>query len=803
MNKMNDSSSWRNQNSSQNESDTSSISSKLHLDQSNSDFNLTPPSVNQPSRSHPRPKNKSKVPSDNNTGWNNFKNQGVNQRRNKTEVTSKTQVDHSSSNLDLPHPAIATSQEKVMKHIRNEKFTIVVDETGYGKSIHFLKSLLNDTNSITIGRILWVLPDMYSIPSIVTMIKGEIGLLASQMIGYETYADKQISLETKIVFTSDSMLADKLLQQTNKGTAFETLFSGYSLVMVDGVQEMTLSQEKLLPMLRTTIEKREDLKLVLGSSGDEEHELEEYFQTKAVYIKGNYCVKTEYRPKAEDSQFSDSTAKKILHLYGLYKPKKGILVYIHDPWTLRDLKNRVERLLKKKEKYKTEVYQRKDFRVMIVIGSLTLAQYNYLAKDTNHVNIVLAVRMKDIFMTIKGFNVVVDTGCYKQNYYNNELQMNCLEYRRSSQSEANQIQRRAGQDEPGICIRLYLKSEFNQCPKRNDPEILRINPCQAALMIHEMGSLELIHKPNKKVTSKAEEYLEKIEAMRGGELTPKGDRMALLGLEPMLCETLFEGVNRGCQNEVANVISLINVNHKLQRPEFGKEENLPNLFTHEKGEIPVFLNVSKSWKKQTQENQEEWCETNFTSYPVMLEAENIAMRLHNILATIKWEGDDLKKEQTKIEVDEVETVVSQQADVEEEVTKCFLKAYIANVFHKTKIKSVGYKRLKNDFLSIAHYPSGQKPEYLLSLGLIKKSRLFIELNTAIKVEWLDEYRHNPDFSYLFTEYNLDGRYSLSNLSHLIVRDLEFKRSLAPDIEALIYKYDGNLQFDRKKGEIKM
>ena len=141
-----------------------------------------------------------------------------------------------------------------------------------------------------------------------------------------------------------------------------------------------------------------------------------------------------------------------------------------------------------------------------------------------------------------------------------------------SQAAANQRAGRCGRVANGICIRLYDEKDFASRPRFTDPEILRSS---LAGVILRMKSLHLgvvedfpfIEAPSKRAITDGYQLLAELGAVQeDNELTPIGQELARLPLDPRVGRMILEARSREALDEVLVIASAMSVQDVRDRP---------------------------------------------------------------------------------------------------------------------------------------------------------------------------------------------------------------------------------------------
>ena len=112
---------------------------------------------------------------------------------------------------------------------------------------------------------------------------------------------------------------------------------------------------------------------------------------------------------------------------------------------------------------------------------------------------------------------------------------------------------------PGVCIRLYSEDDFDTRSEFTEPEILRTNLAAVILQMAAMklGSIDefpFVEAPEAKFINDGYRTLQELAALNEKrQLTPLGQRLARLPIDPRLGRMLLASADEGCVNDVLTI----------------------------------------------------------------------------------------------------------------------------------------------------------------------------------------------------------------------------------------------------------
>lgn len=194
--------------------------------------------------------------------------------------------------------------------------------------------------------------------------------------------------------------------------------------------------------------------------------------------------------------------------------------------------------------------------------------------------IVLATNIAESSITIDDVVYVIDCGKAKETSYDALNKLACLLPSWISKASAHQRRGRAGRVQPGVCYRLYPRMIYDAMPQYQLPEILR-TPLQElclnikSLQLGGIGSFlaKALQPPDPLSVQNAIELLKTIGALDDNEeLTPLGEHLCTLPLEPHIGKMLLMGSIFQCLNPALTIAAALAYRDPFVLPINRKEE---------------------------------------------------------------------------------------------------------------------------------------------------------------------------------------------------------------------------------------
>ncbi|MFJ3200864.1 ATP-dependent RNA helicase [Streptomyces sp. NPDC086989] len=190
---------------------------------------------------------------------------------------------------------------------------------------------------------------------------------------------------------------------------------------------------------------------------------------------------------------------------------------------------------------------RVDAEVLQIHGRAPAAVQDAALSVAQHRRVILSTAVAESSLTVPGVRVVVDSGLAREPRVDHARGLGALATVRASRAAGRQRAGRAGREAPGTVYRCWAEAEDARLPSFPSPEIRIADLAQFALQAACWGDpdasgLALLDPPPAGAMAAAREVLLAVGAVSpAGQVTPRGQRMARLGLHPRLARALLDG----------------------------------------------------------------------------------------------------------------------------------------------------------------------------------------------------------------------------------------------------------------------
>jgi ATP-dependent helicase HrpA len=533
---------------------------------------------------------------------------------------------------DLP---VAARREDILTALRAHRVLILCGETGSGKTTQIPKMCLEA--GVRPGRLIGCTqPRRIAARAVAARIAQELGGELGGLVGYKVRFTDKVRADTAI-----KVMTDGILLAESQG---DPLLSRYDTLIIDEAHERSLNIDFLLGYLKTLLQKRTDLRVVITSATIDAERFSQHFDgAPVIEVSGRlYPVEIRWHPVERDDRPSPARGegaggegpRSATRALFSARPQAGegaqlrskpidagkrdgqadlttaildatdelaregpgdILVFLPGEREIRD----TAEALRKHHPPGTEI--------LPLFSRLSVAEQDAIFKPTQALRrIVLATNVAETSLTVPGIRYVIDPGTARVKRYSARNKVEQLLIEKVSQASANQRAGRCGRVADGVCIRLYDEDDFDNRPRFTDPELLRSS---LAGVILRMKSLNLgdvvgfpfIDPPSHRFVSDGYQLLAELHALdEQGELTKIGRQLAKLPLDPRIARMLLAAEQQRCVREVLVIASALSVQDPRDRPMERAQaaDEKHRLFQDERSDFMGWLKLWKWYDEQ-------------------------------------------------------------------------------------------------------------------------------------------------------------------------------------------------------------
>ncbi|MCJ1358187.1 MAG: DEAH-box ATP-dependent RNA helicase prp22 [Icmadophila ericetorum] len=605
-------------------------------------------------------------------------------------------------------------RKQLLDAVNENQLLIVVGDTGSGKTTQ-LTQYLAEGGFANNGMIGCTQPRRVAAMSVAKRVAEEVGCQLGDEVGYTIRFEDRTSPATKIKYMTDGMLQREILLDPD--------LKRYSVIMLDEAHERTIATDVLFGLLKKTLKRRPDLKVIVTSATLDADKFSEYFNKCPIFtIPGRtFPVEIMYSLEPE-SDYLDAALVTVMQIH-LTEPLGDILLFLTGQ---EEIDTSCEILYERMKALGPNV---PELIILPVYSALPSEMQSKIFEPAppGSRKVVIATNIAETSITIDGIYYVIDPGFVKQNAYDPKLGMDSLVVTPISQAQAKQRAGRAGRTGPGKCFRLYTEAAFqSEMLPTSIPEIQRQNLSTTILMLKAMGINDLLHfdfmdPPPTNTMLTALEELYALSALDDeGLLTRLGRKMADFPMEPALAKVLIASVDMGCSDEILSIVAMLSVQTVFYRPKEKQQQadQKKAKFHDPHGDHLTLLNVYNSWKQSKFSNP--WCFDNFIQARNMRRAEDVRKQLVTIMQRYKHPVISCGRNTMK-------------------VRQALCSGFFRNAARKDPQE--GYKTLIEGTPVYMHPSSalfGKPSEHVIFHTLVLTTKEYMNCTTAIEPKWLVE-----------------------------------------------------------------
>ncbi|XP_061835289.1 ATP-dependent RNA helicase DHX30 isoform X2 [Nerophis lumbriciformis] len=530
---------------------------------------------------------------------------------------------------------VDSHRQRVISAVQSSRVVVIAGETGCGKTTRIPRFLLEERVMAGQGaqcNILVTQPRRISAVSVAHRVVQEMGPALQRSVGYQVRLESRPPEQSAgaLLFLTVGVLLRKLRSNPT--------LKGISHVVVDEVHERDVNTDLLLALLRSSMKKNPDLRVVLMSATGDNQRLARYFgDCVIVKVPGfMHPVQEKYledvlremgrrlpvEKSDEASPDLDLVADVIEHIDRHGQP--GAVLCFLPGW--QDIRT-VQQLLEMKPHFSFGSQM-----ILPLHSSLSVAdqQAVFQHPQDGRRKIVLATNIAETSITIDDIVHVVDAGTHKEHSYDPRTKVSCLDTVWISQSNVTQRKGRAGRCQPGQSYHLFPRKHLDSMTLFPIPEILRI-PLENLVVQAKIHSpkckavdflSQVLDSPEKGAVADAVQTLQDIGVLdRSETLTPLGERVASMSCDPRLGKVLVLSTMFRC------VLPMLSIAACLTRDPFYNSLQNRSLVTKAKAKLSgsscsdylVFSRAVLGWRRLQQEGDREerddYLEMNILSRP--------------------------------------------------------------------------------------------------------------------------------------------------------------------------------------------
>jgi len=421
---------------------------------------------------------------------------------------------------------------------------VIQAEPGAGKSTGIPAFLLD--SGLCAGRIIMLEPRRMAARSLARFLASRRGEEPGGTVGFRVRGESRCGRQTRLEIVTEGVFV-RMIQNDPE-------LPGVDAVILDEFHERNLFSDLSFALALDVQENlRPDLTLLVMSATPEKEMLEKSL-TGAAFLESRgrmFPVETVFDRDQRDWRPDSRRICRAVRR-GLEETDGDVLVFLPGEREIRDLAAACR-----------EAGLNGDADFLPLYSRLPLKEQDRALRPGGRRKIVAATSIAETSLTIPGVTAVVDTGLERRPVFDRHSGLTRLETAPVSRASAEQRKGRAGRVRAGLCLRLWTEGEHRQMDGFREPEIRNsdLSSLVLELLLWGCGTPDGLSWPETPPAAhyyQARQLLVLLGAVDGeNRLTPRGRRMAGMGLEPRLAHLVLEGRERGDEQTACCLAALL------------------------------------------------------------------------------------------------------------------------------------------------------------------------------------------------------------------------------------------------------
>jgi ATP-dependent helicase HrpA len=528
---------------------------------------------------------------------------------------------------------IAAAKDEIRAALERHRVIVVCGDTGSGKTTQLPKICLEAGRGVS-GMIGHTQPRRIAAQAVAARLAEELDVKVGEAVGLEVRFTDQTSPAALIKVMTDGILLNEI-----RG---DRRLAKYDTLIIDEAHERSLNIDFILGYLHRLERERPDLKVIITSATIDPERFARHFagvhgDAPIIRVEGrSFPVEVRYRPPAEDEDLAAAVtaAANELAAQKLDSPIRDMLVFLPGERWIRDAERSLAR------------FGPKGWELLPLYARLTSARQRKILQPGKAPRIVLATNIAETSLTVPRIRYVIDSGLARVSRYGTRQRVQSLGVEEIARANAVQRAGRCGRLAPGVCVRLYDESDFEERPEFTEPEILRTGLAGVSLKLESLrlGPVEdfpFIDAPPAKAVSDAYQLLYLLGATDAERrLTSDGELMARLPVDPRVARLLVVANRNGALKEalvIAAALSVVDPRETSVDPDAARRKH--EEAADPRSDFTTYLNIWHAYRRERRGGERalrQWCKANYLSVARLREWHDVHGQLHELVQALGW-----------------------------------------------------------------------------------------------------------------------------------------------------------------------
>jgi pre-mRNA-splicing factor ATP-dependent RNA helicase DHX15/PRP43 len=444
------------------------------------------------------------------------------------------------------------------------------------------------------------------------------------------------------------------------------MMDDFSVVIIDEAHEHSPDADLLLGHLKSLLDVRENLKVVIMSASIDTALFTNYLpQAVLEEVSGRrHKVTVDYL----DQPPSDLIAEIINTIFYVHLTQMpgDILVFVSGKWQIKQVIDGVEQAFSDGRFDKESMGPLKFYRLH---GSLSMKQQLHATTNLQpHPQdgrlgrkVIVTTNSAETSLTIEGVTHVIDSCKEKAQMWNPHTESWRLLEQPVSKASVLHCKGRAGRTCEGMAWLMCTERGYQEALiEHSVPQFLQgdmLSECLTILVLgHDPITFDYIVSPAPETIVKALEILYQLGAItEDGELLPRGKELAAIPTNVYAALTLLESVKFGCSDEIISIVAMVEATTKggslfrNAESEDGHDKIRASkrFFQHPSGEHLTLFNIYMAWRTASLrggKTERSFLQDNMLDNTMLRSADHFRLHYLKCMGKIEfWENRELSK----------------------------------------------------------------------------------------------------------------------------------------------------------------
>ena len=442
--------------------------------------------------------------------------------RKRAPTTKPRPVTRAALPIDAVIPAIVRS-------VLEGRNVVVTSPPGSGKTTRIPRALL-DAGVARDGEIIILEPRRLAARLAAKRVAEELGEPLGKTVGYQVRFESVGGESVRLRFVTEGVLARRLLADPQ--------LRGISAILADEAHERNLEGDTALALARRAqLTTRPDVRLGILSATIAAEHFARWCEADVHESDGRLHA-VEKRFSTPDDRPLEARVLSALHELYTNDLAGHTLVFLPGASEIRRCMERAEKLA-----------ERFDLELAGLHGTMPPEEQDAAVFGRSKKRrVIFSTNVAESSITIEGVAAVVDSGLERRAKRHPTLGTVELVLAPVAKSSADQRTGRAGRTGPGVCVRLWTKSEDDRRPLMAVPDVetADLAPTLLALSVHDASDIPWLDAPSEKRLAEARTLLERLGFV-GADGRPSADaqRVASWPVHPRTARIALEAARLG------------------------------------------------------------------------------------------------------------------------------------------------------------------------------------------------------------------------------------------------------------------